>query len=370
MLRMAEALYSLGEDVVVLCRIKTQPDRYDFAVRSIQISFREKKLLHIFQSITLHKIDYSLELLLDAWATRRECEMIHDVDIVQSPNYKLMGLLVNHQKARLVVRASSYRPVWTAEVKPTVDGKVNSWLEKKLFKRADAVFAPSRHLAGMLETALGRPVDLVPTPIPTLTQVEDPSWYDAYLSGRKYILYFGTMLERKGLFILAEAMKQVWQEQPDALLVLAGPDLEVNGKSNLQRFMEIIGEYKTQVIYTNNLPQAKLFPVIRQAHFVVLPSIEDNSPNSMLEAMALGKAVLGTTGSSLDEFYPPACADLLVPRGEVEPLAQKITRLWNLPGEELDAFGAASKQYVEERHSPAAAAIALRDYYRRILARR
>lgn len=59
-----------------------------------------------------------------------------------------------------------------------------------------------------------------------------------------------------------------------------------------------------------------------------------------------------------------------MPRGEVEPLAQKITWLWNLTGEAMDFFGAASKQYVEERHSPAAAAIALRDYYRRILARR
>ena len=366
-LRVAQNLHSLGEEVVVLCRIKTQPVRYDFTVKGTQISYREKKFLHLFQTFTFHKIDDSLELLLDAWAMRRECKKIRDVDIIQSPNYKLMGLFLNHQKARLVVRASSYRPIWTAEVKPSIDGKVNSWLEKKLFKRADAVFAPSEHLAEMLKKELGRPVDVIPTPIPTPAQTEDPSWYEEHLLGKKYMLYFGTMLERKGLFVLAEAMKQVWQKHLDALLVLAGPDLMVNGKSNLQRFMETIGENKERVIYTNILKQDLLFPVIRQSHFVVQPSLEDNSPNSMLEAMALGKAVLGTIGSSLDEFYPPACVDLLVPRGNAGALAIKILWLWGLTPEQIDKYGEESKRFVEEHHGSAVAAAALLNYYRRII---
>lgn len=367
-IRIAEQLHARGEDVCVITRHGTGFENYPFDVRKVSVSYKEKKILQALKTVTLHKFDNSLTQIQDAWAVRRECRLIQDVDIIQSPNYKYPGLFVQNHKSKLVVRASSHRASWTEESKPSLDTRLTSWLEKRLFIRADAVFAPSKHLAGMLEAELGRRVDVVFTPIPTLAHDEDPGWYDAHLSGRKYILYFGTMLERKGLFLLAEALRLVWKEYPEILLVLAGPDLIVDGRSNLERFMKIIGEKRQDMIHANNLPQAQLFPVIRQSHFVVLPSLEDNSPNSMLEAMALGKAVLGTTGSSLDEFYPPACQDLLVPRGEVEPLAAKIASLWNLPDARLNEYGKALKQHVDEHHSPAAAAAALLEFYRRILA--
>lgn len=367
-IRIAEQLHALGENVCVITRHGTGNETYPFNVRKVSVSYGERKILQALKTFTLHKFDNSLTQILDAWLMRRECRRIKGINIIQSPNYKYPGLFVKTGRSKLIVRASSHRASWTEENKPSLDTRLTAWLEKRLFTLADAVFAPSKHLAGMLEAELGRTVDVVPTPIPTLEHAEDPGWYDAHLSDKKYILYFGTILERKGLFVLAEAMKRVWTEHPDILLVLAGPDLIVDGRSNLKRFMEILGENRQNLIHANNLPQAQLFPVIRNSHFVVLPSIEDNSPNSMLEAMALGKAVLGTTGSSLDEFYPPACQDLLVPRGEVEPLAAKIVSLWNLPDERLNEYGKALKQYVDEHHSPAAAAAALLEYYRRIIA--
>lgn len=366
--RIAEQLHSLGEEVCVITRYGKDFDQYPFNVWKAEVGYKEKKIVQAMKTITMHKLDNSFTYLQDAKAIQCECRKIPGIDIIQSPNYRCPGLFTHQPQTRLVVRASSYRSAWTEEKKPSCDTRLTSWLEQRLFTRADTVFAPSKHLAGMLEAALGRPVDVVPTPIPTLKQAEDSDWYNENLLGKKYMLYFGTMLERKGLFVLAEAMHKVWKEHPDALLVLAGPDLVVDGKSNLERFMEIIGEYKAKVIYTNNLSQAQLFPVIRHSHFVVLPSIEDNSPNSMLEAMALGKGVLGTTGSSLDEFYPLSCADLLVPRGDAGALAEKILWLWNLPLEQLNKYGEESKRYVEENHSPAVAAHALLNYYRRILA--
>lgn len=366
--RIAQQLHEMGEEVCVVTRSRTTSQIYPFNTKTVSISYKEKKLLQFLQSITLHKLDNSLTQLQNAWAMRREFRKIHGVDIIQSPNYKFLGLFMHQRGTKLVVRASSFRSAWTEEKKPATDTRLTMWLENRLFKCADAVFAPSKHLAEMLETALGRPVDVIPTPIPEPMGSEDPGWYEEHLSGRMYMLYFGTMLERKGLYVLGEAMKQVWQKHLDALLVLAGPDLMVNGKSNLQRFMETIGENKERVIYTNILKQDLLFPVIRQSHFVVQPSLEDNSPNSMLEAMALGKAVLGTIGSSLDEFYPPACVDLLVPRGNAGALAEKIQWLRGLTPEQIDKYGEESKRFVEEHHGSAVAAHALLDFYRRILA--
>jgi glycosyltransferase involved in cell wall biosynthesis len=367
-LRIAQTLSSLGEEVWVLCQSKDLMDHYEFPVRNIPVSYKEKRLVQIIQFITLHKIDNSLTLLLNAWATRRECKKIQNVDLIQSPNYKFMGLFVDHKKTSLVVRASSYRPVWTEEVEPSPDTKLNLWLEKKLFKCADHIYAPSQHLADMLQTILNEPVDVLPSPIPDINIIDDESWYSENLAGKKYILYFGTIMRRKGLFILAEAMKLVWEKQPEVILVLTGPDLIVKQKSNYQRFNEIISHNQDKVIYTSNLNHEKLFTVIRNSFFTVSPSIEDNCPNSMLEAMALGKVVLGTIGSSMDEFYPELCKQLLVPKGDANALAEKILWLWKMPQAEIDLLGMQSKLFVETNHNPTRCAKELITYYHDLLA--
>jgi glycosyltransferase involved in cell wall biosynthesis len=352
---------------LILCRNYPE-NHFDFQVQSVKVPYKAKKILQFLQALSFHKIDDTLRMLLDAWVIGRACNDSPEVDIIQSPNYKFLGLFVNHKKARLVVRASSYRPLWEEAPVFTLNAKLTSWLEGRLYQRADAVFAPSKHLAEILSRTFHRQVDVLPSPIPETGIEEDHRFYCEHLAGKKYILFFGSILKRKGIFVLAEAVKQVWTSQPEVLLVLAGPDIHVNGKSNYQRFNALLGENSEKVIYCGNLGQEQLFPVIRNSYFTVSPSLEDNCPNSMLEAMALGKIVLGTSGSSMDEFYPSTCQELLVPRGEVQPLADKLLWLWNLPLERIQFFEQEGKRFVEVHHSLIGSVSALREYYQRILA--
>ena len=367
-LRTVQTLHRMEEQVKIICRSPFPENHFDFQVQSVKVPYKAKKILQFVQGLTFHKIDPSLRMLLDAWVVGRACNDSPEVDIIQSPNYKFLGLFVNHKKTRLVVRASSYRPLWEESPFFTLNAKLTSWLEGRLYQRADAVFAPSKHLADILTQAFHRQVDVLPSPIPETDIEEDHRFYNEHLAGKKYILFFGSILKRKGIFILAEAMKQVWTSQPEVLLVLAGPDIQVNGKSNYQRFNALLGENSEKVIYCGNLGQEQLFPVIRNSYFTVSPSLEDNCPNSMLEAMALGKIVLGTSGSSMDEFYPSTCQELLVPCGDVQPLADKLLWLWNLPLERIQFFEQEGKQFVEQHHSLIGSVTALRDYYQRILA--
>lgn len=352
---------------LILCRDYSE-NHFDFQVQSIKVPYKAKKILQFLQALTFHKIDDTLRMLLDAWVVGRACNDSREVDIIQSPNYKFLGLFVNHKETRLVVRASSYRPLWEEAPTLSLNAKLTSWLEGRLYQRADAVFAPSQHLADILSRAFNRQVDVLPSPIPVTDIEEDVRFYDEHLSGKKYILFFGSILKRKGIFVLAEAMKLVWSSQPEVLLVLAGPDIHVDGKSNFQSFTALLGKDSGKVIYCGNLCQEQLFPVIRNSFFTVAPSLEDNCPNSMLEAMALGKIVLGTSGSSMDEFYPSTCQELLVPRGEVQPLADKLLWLWNLPLERIQFFEQEGKRFVEVHHSLIGSVSALREYYQRILA--
>ena len=364
--RMALALHHLGDEIWVICKSKNANyEQYPYQIVEIQLTNKEKKLLSCIQIITFHKIDYALMLVFNAWATRRECKKIRGVDIIQSPNYQSIGLFIKSGHARLVVRASSYRPLWsrTKGVKITPENKFTGFLERRLYKRADAVFAPSMHLATILESEVGRSIDVLPSPMPGNEVDENLDWYEQNLAGRKYLLYFGDMIKRKGIFVLAHALNEVWKTAPEVYLIMAGPEKVVNGRSMIAKFFDIVKPNEDKILYVGELDRPTLFPVIKNSWFVVLPSIEDNCPNTMLEAMSLGKVVLGTLGSSMDEFYPASCSGLLVPRNDIQRLAEKILELWGSSKNQLDVYGRQCKLFIEDRHTLSKAALSLHNYY-------
>jgi len=363
---LAQSFHEMGDEVLVICKSRNSNyTQYPFHVMEVKLSPKVEKYCQSFSKWTFHKIDYTLMQAFEAWAVARRCRQIPGVDIIQSSNYQFMSLFIKPDKARRIVFAASYRPLWseTKGVRNTFDNRLTSYLEGVLYKRAGAVFAPSAHLAAILEAQYKRPIDVLPTPLSENSLEENPGWYEQHLGKKKYMLYFGDMIKRKGIFTLAKAMQAVWEEDPDVLLVMAGPDKIVNGSSVMGEFIKMIEPHENKVIYAGEIDHPALFPLIKNAHFVILPSIEDNCPNTMLEAMSLGKAVIGTIGSSLDEFYPASCSDLLVPRQNSGALAEKILKLWNSPPEQLDGYGKQCKSYIEENHALNKATLALRNYY-------
>jgi glycosyltransferase involved in cell wall biosynthesis len=72
--------------------------------------------------------------------------------------------------------------------------------------------------------------------------------------------------------------------------------------------------------------------VIRQALAVVLPSRMDNLPNTCIEAMAEGKAVIGTRGTSFEQLIEDGVSGLLCDVDDPTALRASIERLLAEPG--------------------------------------
>src|SRR5207244_3410734 len=112
----------------------------------------------------------------------------------------------------------------------------------------------------------------------------------------------------------------------------------------------------------------QLYPVIQNARVCVLPSLVDNLPNTCLEAMALGRVVIGTRGASFDQLLDDGISGYLVAVGDAEGLARAIRRAWHLPPDEQQRMGEAAKKRVEQL-DPAYAIPALIDYYGQVINR-
>ena len=124
------------------------------------------------------------------------------------------------------------------------------------------------------------------------------------------------------------------------------------------------GSFAERLVLLEKLQHRQLYPVIAGAHLVVLPSLIENLPNAGLEAMGLGKAVIGTVGTGFDELISEGATGFFVSPNNPEALAEKIISVWTHP--KLGEMGAAARQKTLE-FSPEKTVETLLAYYREIL---
>jgi glycosyltransferase involved in cell wall biosynthesis len=193
----------------------------------------------------------------------------------------------------------------------------------------------------------------------------DNSVYDRFLKGKKYLLFFGRFQKHKGFPTLAQALPRFLAQYPDAYAALVGRDMESSLAPSMADYARArCGSSAERLVVLENLPHRQLYPVIAGAHLVVLPTLIDNFPNACLEAMGLGKVVIGTLGTSFDEMISEGTTGFLVGPNDSEALAEKIISAWIHP--KLEEMGDAARQKSLE-FSPERTVEAHLTYYREIL---
>ena len=89
--------------------------------------------------------------------------------------------------------------------------------------------------------------------------------------------------------------------------------------------------------------RADIGDLLTDTDIVVLPSLWEGLSISLLEAFAMGRAVITTDIASNREVCGPGAAAVLVPPGESGPLVGAITALVGSPARR-DELGAAARQ--------------------------
>jgi glycosyltransferase involved in cell wall biosynthesis len=290
-------------------------------------------------------------------------------DLVQSPNCSCCGLVSKvFLRVPHVLRASWYEPVWhEADRLPrNLDSRFVAMLEKYQLRASRHVYAPSVTLKDILSDRGGMSnVRVIPSTFFADCDECDDSIFEQVVKGKKYLLFFGRFELRKGFHTLAQALPRFLEEHADASVVMVGRDRQsVIAPSMAEYARSLCGSLASRLIILGQLPHRQLYPIIEGAHLVALPSLIDNMPNACLEAMALGKAVVGTREGSFAELIEDGKTGFLVPADNVDALSRKISDAWTNPG--LTAIGEAARVRVDD-FRPEKSIEALLHYYRQIL---
>jgi glycogen(starch) synthase len=250
-------------------------------------------------------------------------------------------------------------------------GLVFRLMERLQTRRSAGIISPTRALADIVcqgwHIAPER-VTVVPTGMdPAPVQANSDGPLPDVLQGIDYLLYFGRLEERKGVQVLGAALPAVLSAHPHLKAVFVGDDLSYRGGSMREAIRAMNPEHADRLIFLDRLPQKALFPIIKAARLVVLPSLWENLANTCLEAMQLSRPVVATRRCGFEEVIEDGSSGFLVEPGDAPGLASTLLNTLADPAL-LERVGQGARRRVEEFGIDAMAA-RLADYHQQLLRR-
>jgi len=161
--------------------------------------------------------------------------------------------------------------------------------------------------------------------------------------GPTTFLFVGRLLRNKGVNEFVEASRLLAQRGvPARFQILGGLDPNPNGIKAAQ----VEGWVREgTVAYLGEAADVR--PFLAGAHVLVLPSYGEGTPRSVLEAMAVGRAILTTDAPGCRDTVQVGRNGLLVPVADVPALAEAMTRL-ALDARLCERFAAESRTLAEQ----------------------
>lgn len=209
--------------------------------------------------------------------------------------------------------------------KITLEDKMQRRLEGFVIKRARFITSPSRFLRDEIIREFSidtSKICVIPYPIDEkLVTVRSQDNKE-----QKIVFYAGRLEERKGVHILKEAIPLVLKKYQNVVFMLFGLDSKNITRNSLEEYFKEHGVSEKVKIYSFT-PKKKLFEYLSQADICVVPSIWDNSPNTVYEAMAAGKAIVATNVGGIPELINNGVEGILVEPANPGYLSQAIVDL-------------------------------------------
>ena len=114
------------------------------------------------------------------------------------------------------------------------------------------------------------------------------------------------------------------------------------------------------------LPCEKVIEYLQKAKFLVIPSLQEGFPMTLIEAMAAGTPVIASSIGALKELVKDRFNGLFFTVGDPDDLADKITWLWEHE-ETRDKMGMNARKEFERKYTPEKNYEILMDIYKRVI---
>lgn len=172
--------------------------------------------------------------------------------------------------------------------------------------------------------------------------------------------FVGRLVPAKGLQYLIEAISIIQLKVENIKLLIVGEGSLIYSLKNKARELGI----KESVIFTGK--RRDIPEVLSCIDIFVMPSVAEGLPNSLLEAMAMGKPIVATTVGGIPEIIENEINGLIISPEDPESLASAIKFFIGNKGL-AEKLGQAAKEFVLRKYSIKAIAVQWECLYKSLL---
>jgi len=276
---------------------------------SVRVLVYGQKEEGIFEDngITIQQIQNVKLIGLSWWLTRKKLERIINqlydtavIDLVEAPDWTGITSFIQPEKCPIVIRLNGSDTYFCHLDQRYVKWN-NKFHERRALQKADALLSVSQFTADLTNEVFGlkKEFTIIPNSIDVdLFNGNINVSTNEEINGKKTILYFGSLIRKKGLLELPFIFNEVVKRNPEAQLILIGKDVSdvISGNPSTWAMMQPLftSEALQNVSYLGSVPYLEIKKQMELATVCVFPSFAEALPVSWIEAMAMQRAVVAS----------------------------------------------------------------------------
>lgn len=353
-MNLSKGLLDLGHEVVILIYGQDRDEVFS-ENRMVFYKIKNVKLKGFSRLLTQKKIEKLINSLVKQ----------SKIDIVEAPDWTGITSNIKPKCPMLVKLHGSDTYFCHLDNRPVKFW--NKFREKRAIQNADALLSVSQYTADVTKQLFSLQRDF--TIIPNGIDIKKFSAESASKVEENTILYFGTLIRKKGLLELPLIFNEVYKQNNTAKLILIGRDSSdiISGNVSTWAMMQSLFNKNAlnNVNYIGSVAYDKITEHISTASICVFPTFAEALPVSWIEAMALKKAIVASDIGWATEVIDDGINGFLVNPKNHKEYADKILEL--LGNNELrNQFGIEARRKVEQKFSIEVVAKQSVDYYQKI----
>ncbi|MBC5837078.1 glycosyltransferase family 4 protein [Flavobacterium muglaense] len=306
--------------------------------------------------------------------TRKKIERIinqlhksNQVDLVEASDWTGITSFISPKKCPIVIRLNGSDTYFCNLDHRKVKWK-NKFHEKRALQKADALLSVSQFTADQTNAVFG--LNKKFTIIPNSIDVSSFDQNEDSVVIPNTVLYFGSLIRKKGLLELPFIFNELVALNPTVQLVIVGkdvPDIISGAASTWEMMQELFTpEALLRVNYVGAVPYAAIQQHINAATVCVFPSFAEALPVSWIEAMALRKPIVSSNIGWASDVIDDGINGFLVHPKEHSLYAAKINSI--LENAALQQkLGLAAREKAIAKFSIAVVAKQSMDFYKTVI---
>lgn len=285
------------------------------------------------------------------------------INAVEAPDWTGITAFMR-LKCPLVIRLHG-SDIYFCHLEKRPQKKKNYWFEKKALQGADHLLSVSAFTAGETKKLFGlrKKIQVIPNSV-DIHEFQPAQGQPVPNS----ILYFGSVIRKKGVLELAGTFNEVIRSNPRAKLIIAGKHvIDAKTGTSTKELMEQLftHEARARVEWLGQLPYSEIRGQIAGARVIVLPSFAEALPMTWLEAMAMEKPLVSSNIGWAKELMIDGVTGFTVDPKDHQTYAKKILELLNSPNLARQ-MGKAARKQVRAKFSSEVVVRANLEFYKKV----